>query len=352
MLSRPWKKKGAPSEKGPATAELFPQGMKVLYQPLKADVDIVFVHGLTGDRERTWTKNGTCWPQSLLPGEIPTARVMTYGYDAYFLRRHGPVLSHRIRDHALDLLNALAASRAKGEAEQRPIIFVVHSLGGIVCKDALVVANRGPEQYLHMIFESTHGIVFMATPHSGSALADMARLPMQVFGLVRPVNSDLVSVLETQSEVLERIQSDFLALVRSRATLGSPFNIICFYESLPMSKMGIIVPKDSAILPGYHCGSIRADHRDIVRYETTEDPGFVDVVSVLQRWVNSNAGQLYVLREAKGRFLRFLAFPGIEARRVAIGNPAQDTCSWIFGTRFIKTGRLANDSIARMASCG
>jgi pimeloyl-ACP methyl ester carboxylesterase len=111
-------------------------------------VDIVFVHGFRGDRERTWAKNGTCWLQSLLPVEVPTARVMTYGYDAYFLRRHGPVVSHRIRDHAVDLLNALASSRQKDEADGRPIIFVVHSLGGLVCKDALLVANSSPEPHL------------------------------------------------------------------------------------------------------------------------------------------------------------------------------------------------------------
>lgn len=151
-------------------------------------------------------------------------------HDAYFARRHGPVVSHRIRDHAVDLLNALASSREKVEADRRPIIFVVHSLGGLVCKDALLVASRGPEQHLKMIIESTQGVVFIATPHSGSALAGMARLPMQVFGLIRQVNSDLVSVLEIQSEVLERIQSDFLAVVRGRASLNAPLNIACFYE--------------------------------------------------------------------------------------------------------------------------
>jgi hypothetical protein len=181
-----------------------------------------------------------------------------------------------------------------------------------------------------MIFELTRGIVFIATPHSGSALADMARLPMRVYGLVRPVNSNLVSVLETQSEVLERIQSDFLALVRSRASLGTPLNITCFYEWLPLSKMGVVVPKESAILPGYNSGSIHADHGDIARYETAVDPGFDAVVSVLKRLIDSNVGKEYILREAKTRFLRCLAFVRIEARRAATDKPVQDTCSWIF----------------------
>jgi hypothetical protein len=337
MRSLSWKRQDTAAKNGPATESMFPQGMKILNQPLKTDVDIVFVHGLTGDRDRTWTKNETLWPKSLLTREIPNARVMTYGYDAYFIRRQGPIVNHRLRDHAVDLLNALASTREKDDAERRPIVFVVHSLGGLVCKDALLVAHNCPEQYLRRIFESTHGIVFMGTPHSGSSLADMARLPMRVFGLVRPVNSDLVSILETHSEVLERIQSDFLALVRNRASLNlDALNIFCFYESLPMPKIGFIVPKESAILPGYQCGSIRADHRDIVRYETRNDPGFTDVVGVLKRWINSNVDKLYKRREAKRQFLQTLAFPGIEARRAAIGNPAQGTCSWVFGHRLYR----------------
>ena len=43
---------------------------------------IWFVHGLTGDQESTWThSNGTFTPDLIL-AQFPTARVITYGYDA------------------------------------------------------------------------------------------------------------------------------------------------------------------------------------------------------------------------------------------------------------------------------
>lgn len=45
-----------------------------------------------------------------------------------------------------------------------------------------------------------------------------------------------------------------------------------------------IVPRYSAILPGYPAIGIHADHRDIARFDTVADPGFITVSNELQRW--------------------------------------------------------------------
>ncbi|KAL6405839.1 hypothetical protein AUP68_10978 [Ilyonectria robusta] len=45
-------------------------------------MSIVFIHGLMGHRTKTWTKNDVLWPDELLPNKIPTARILTFGYDA------------------------------------------------------------------------------------------------------------------------------------------------------------------------------------------------------------------------------------------------------------------------------
>jgi hypothetical protein len=53
----------------------FPTGIKTIYESASAAiVDIVFVHGLTGDRERTWTsKRGCNWTRTLLPSKVTLA---------------------------------------------------------------------------------------------------------------------------------------------------------------------------------------------------------------------------------------------------------------------------------------
>jgi len=46
-------------------------------------LDIVAVHGITGDAYNTWThKNGTFWLRDILPKALPGARVFSFGYPA------------------------------------------------------------------------------------------------------------------------------------------------------------------------------------------------------------------------------------------------------------------------------
>ena len=74
---------------------------------------ILFVHGLTGDREKTWTAKNTSepWPRTLLPSKVPNARVLTFGYDAYVADWRGLVSQARIGNHAMNLLTTLASYR-------------------------------------------------------------------------------------------------------------------------------------------------------------------------------------------------------------------------------------------------
>ncbi|OBT61062.1 hypothetical protein VE03_09488, partial [Pseudogymnoascus sp. 23342-1-I1] len=71
-------------EQKPPTKD--PLGLKVLYRPLgEHKVDIVFVHGLNGGSQKTWSKDHNLdnfWPLKWLPSEagINEARISTFGY--------------------------------------------------------------------------------------------------------------------------------------------------------------------------------------------------------------------------------------------------------------------------------
>ena len=91
-------------------------GLKVLYEPVdvsKLLVDIIFIHGLTGDSLNTWLEkeSNVHWPTDLLKDDVDNARILAFGYDADVTKAFGPVSQNKISDHAQNLLGDLDPSR-------------------------------------------------------------------------------------------------------------------------------------------------------------------------------------------------------------------------------------------------
>lgn len=108
-----------------------------------------------------------------------------------------------------------------------------------------MASDRSAEPHLHSIVDCTHGILFMGTPHAGSALASWAYMLALTVGAVKQTNTDIVGVLRTDSEVLARIQADFHAMLRTK-NRGSTdkIRITCFYEELPVPGVGMVSMMD------------------------------------------------------------------------------------------------------------
>ncbi len=274
----------SPSETLPVPR--FPDGVKVLHDCPDATVDICFVHGLTGDRESTWTAEGqsTPWPKTLIPPRLEKARILTYGYDAYIVRA-SVASANRLNDHARNLLTKLTTNRELNDASSRALIFVAHSLGGLVCKEAILLSRNNPEPHLRRIFDCIMGVVFMGTPHKGAWMANWASIPVSALGLVKSVNKPLLEVLDTKNQYLESIQSRFMEMLRQRQSDGGrPLGIACFLEELPLPIAGLVVPKESAILDGFTYATIHANHQNMVRFATAEEDGFQLLLGELVRW--------------------------------------------------------------------
>ncbi|GKU16015.1 unnamed protein product [Fusarium langsethiae] len=280
------------------TVNLY-SGIKVLHSSEHDDdVDVVFVHGLKGDCLKTWTgkSSNEPWPKSLLPLELGTARILTYSYDAIVVSKDDVPSLNRISNHASNLVAALASLRQSDNTRKRPIIFVCHSLGGLVCQDALVAAKQRSEQHLQDIANFTRGVIFLGTPHHGSNLAKMGELVSRSVGMIKDTNSDIVQVLTPDSEVLARIKDSFQALIMTRSkNETNTIEITCFYEELPKKGVGIVVPKHSAILPGYISIGIHKNHSDMTKFNTADEPGFVAICGELKRWMNK-------IRRSQGKF--------------------------------------------------
>lgn len=106
-------------------------------------------------------------------------------------------------------------------------------------------AQHRPERHLKQVLECTRGIVFLGTPHHGSGLAHWAESMARAMGLFKQTNSEILSVLKRDSEVLERVQDGFHTMIRLRAQNGlPPIEITCFFEELPLPGIGIVSEKD------------------------------------------------------------------------------------------------------------
>lgn len=279
----------------------FPDGIKVWYDCPDATIDVCFVHGLTGNRDSTWTvsKQSTPWPAMLLPPKLPRARLLAWGYDAYVVQA-SVVSENRLTDHATNLLIDITNDRASCGATSRPLIFVAHSLGGLVCKEAILLSRNNPESHLCSIFEYTTGIIFMGTPHRGSWIADWMKIPASSLGVLKSTNKSLLQVLRTDNQLLESIQVRFWSMVRGQRESGRRLEITCFFEELPLPVFGKVVSKQSATIEGYTSVSVHANHRDMVKFRTKDDNGFKRLVGDLMRWAPSlSIGQIILAsREA------------------------------------------------------
>lgn len=93
-------------------------------KPLTFSFSIIFIHGLTGDCDATWTASDATdpWPKTLLPPVIPTARVLTFGYDANVADWKGVVSQSRIANYAGNLLTALSTYRENDDTVGRPVL--------------------------------------------------------------------------------------------------------------------------------------------------------------------------------------------------------------------------------------
>lgn len=173
---------------------------------------------------------------------------------------------------------------------ERPIIFVCHSLGGLVVKRALLycrsVTNEKLET-LRSIYVSTYGILFLGTPHNGSDLAKWGHLLQNICSVMLPKkfmdsSPQLIKTLKANNELLQNINLLFVDIVPR-------FHIYFFHETKPMDLKGsreLIVDETSAapILEGVERMGIEADHSHMCKFDDENSPGFEGVAEALFRY--------------------------------------------------------------------
>ncbi|KAI0868248.1 ribonuclease-like protein p/mrp subunit [Hypoxylon argillaceum] len=265
-----------------------------VYRGKNPEVDIIAVHGINGDPLNTFSTkdNNRFWlgDRDMLPQNVENSRILTYRYPASVVAVFGSTSSDRILQHAHTMIAELVANRELANATTRPIIFICHSLGGIIVKRALVYsASRTARHiiHLHSIYVSTYGVLFFGTPHQGSGTANLGIFAQRIVDVLLPsrvvdTQSQLLDALKENSEVLQEITDNFVPLMKD-------LRVYFFWEQEKTDlgyKLDYVVTENSAapILDNTERAGLRADHRNMCKFASRNAPGYRLVASSLVRY--------------------------------------------------------------------
>ncbi len=178
------------------------------------------------------------------------------------------------------------------KATERPIIFVAHSLGGLVVKRCLIYCKsvtHAHTERLRSIYVSTYAILFLGTPHNGSDLAKWGTLLQSICAAVMPkkffdTSPDLINALKRNNETLQNINRLFIEII-------GRYRIYFFHESKPMDLKGtrdFVVDEDSAApnIEGVERMGIERDHSHMCKFEDENAPGYEVVAEAIQRYAD------------------------------------------------------------------
>ncbi|CAM6086030.1 unnamed protein product [Calypogeia fissa] len=270
-----------PSLNRPAGVIKLNDSVWELYSPKESPtMEIIFFHGLQlGDYEhahwKTWvatTDEQLLWPQKWLKIKFPRARILSVSYNLSAKRDYtGQTDKNTVEYVVKNLMSDIILCSECGQ--DLPVVFVGHSLGGIVIKKFMLdtvemqstLDHKNDHTNVRRIstfFDNCKGAFFYATPHSGSNL------------------EDFVSLLPERSEVLQ-----FFRILNSRqVNINAQFDTLSTHLDLQTYGVGEglrtrhlnfnekIVPEESARhkVNGYYT-HMDADHFTVCRARDEND---------------------------------------------------------------------------------
>lgn len=255
--------------------------------------DVIFLHGLDGDAVKTWQLNKEnkfksllkilkkdnkptemFWPK-WLSSDVPGIGIWSVNYPSASSGWRGKAMS--LPDRAANLLQLLSGK----SIGSRPIIFITHSLGGLVVKKMLYVADSQDNVSWKPISDSTKGIMFIATPHSGSLTATFINNFSKVYR-----STAAIKELEAHHPYLEELSSWFRKFYKKS-------DIKAHVLTENEGTLGVVVVDSTSgnpFLDGVIPIKVDKDHISISKAESKDDVIYTEVVRFIKDWFSSATG--------------------------------------------------------------
>ncbi|XP_039982015.1 protein SERAC1 [Xiphias gladius] len=260
--------------------EKYQDGVYILHpqtrgnQPIKADV--LFIHGILGAAFKTWRQKDRnlleeekeaesrddyteCWPKSWLAADCPNLRVLSVEYDSHLSDWMAKCPAENQRKSLAYRSRELLKKLKLAGVGERPVVWVAHSMGGLLVKKMLLDASEDPD--MQGLLKNTKGIMFYSVPHHGTFMAEYS---VNVRYLLFP--SIEVRELCKDSPALRNLNENFLNIAKE-----NEFKVLSFAEMLPtnigpMIKI-LVVPSQSANLGIGELIEVDVDHLNICKPE-------------------------------------------------------------------------------------
>ncbi|ESO82622.1 hypothetical protein LOTGIDRAFT_108969, partial [Lottia gigantea] len=259
----------------------------------KPILDIVLIHGIMGGSFKTWRQNdssklqndntSSCWPKDWLTEDIiGDIRIISVDYDTH--------LSEWAADCPYDTQKRSLANRGdemimklkQAGIGERPIIWLGHSLGGLLIKQILELSVHDTTRVYGGIKDSTKGFIFYGVPHHGSYLS---KLSNKAFYILYP--SVEVQDLDHESPKLKLLQNNFLQYVQNNSIPCLTFGELRKTQVTTGLKLDIVPPASSDTGYGdYH--QIDTDHIGICKPSDKSSEIYQKTLDFIVQYLESN----------------------------------------------------------------
>ncbi|RDW85905.1 hypothetical protein BP5796_04230 [Coleophoma crateriformis] len=235
-------------------------GLKILYEGNHPTVDIVTIHGIGANPDRTWVSEKVNWleDKEMLQRAVPNTRILRFGYHSRWLG--SDTVDQRLSSVARQLVIDLSA------------------------KQRALTQNNSLRYF-------TTGVIFLGTPHRGSkssSKADQIANIAAFMGL--GARSKLLATINEDSDIAKDMVQDFTTVAKE-----NDISLFCFYEELSTDIAAIIRPKLLRFLPyrelmvnehsasldlGQKCG-LSSDHFNLNKFAREDDTNFERVRDII-----------------------------------------------------------------------
>lgn len=228
-----------------------------------AALDVVFIHGITGDPKGTWTNyEGAFWPDWLVD-DISGLCIHTAGYPSSVFAKWAKK-EMTLHERA----SSLAEHMVSQGIGRRPLIIVCHSLGGLLAKELFRACCEAQDEDWDALGDQLKLVVFFATPHKGAALAAIVK------ALLPRVSSPAIAALSNDTGFLTNLNNSYRDLAVKKG-----LTTVAYYEKYKTKDVALVVSEESAD-PG--CTKTRpipldADHIAICKPASKDAPAYVSV---------------------------------------------------------------------------